>query len=80
MAIVNIDGDLYESAKDALDIVKDHIQVGTVLLFDDYNAYNADNRKGERRAFIEFQDQTKSKFEKWFTYHYSGQAFLCVED
>ena len=80
VAIVNIDGDLYESAKDALDIVKDHIQVVTVLLFDDYNAYNADNRKGERRAFKEFQDQTKSKFEKWFTYHYSGQAFLCVED
>ena len=79
MAIVNIDGDLYESAKDALDIVKDHIQVGTVLLFDDYNAYCADNRAGERRAFREFCGKTSFKFEPWFTYQYSGQSFLCVE-
>ena len=79
-AIINVDSDIYESAKDALNIMKDRIQVGTVLLFDDCNAYNADNRKGERKAFREFQEQTNLKFEKWFTYQYAGQSFLCVED
>lgn len=80
IAIVNIDSDLYESAKDALLISEPYFQVGSVLLFDDYNAFNADNRKGERRAFAEFREKSKFKFEPWFDYMYSGQAFLCVEE
>jgi hypothetical protein len=53
-AIVNIDGDLYESAVDALHMIEPFLQTGTVLLFDDYNTYNADHNKGERKAFREF--------------------------
>lgn len=80
IAILNIDSDLYESARDALEIAEPYIQVGTVLLFDDYNAFCADNRKGERRAFNQFQTTSRFKFEPWFPYMYCGQAFLCVED
>lgn len=78
-AIINIDCDIYESAKDALQICSSLLQVGTVILLDDFNAFSADNRKGERRAFREFQEISKFKFEKWFPYHYSGQAYLCVD-
>lgn len=77
-AIINIDCDIYESAKDALQACSSLLQVGTVILLDDYNAFCADNRKGERRAFREFQEISEFKFDKWFAYHYSGQAFLCV--
>lgn len=77
-AIINIDCDLYESAKDALNISAPLIQIGTVLMFDEYNAFCADNRKGERRAFKEFQDKSSFKFEPWFPYHFVGQTFLCV--
>jgi len=80
VAIVNIDGDLYESAKDSFAIIEKYLQVGTVILCDDYNTFNADNRKGERRAFAEFTEKSQLKFEKWFAYQYSGQAFLCVDD
>lgn len=80
VAIINIDGDLYESAKDSFAIIEKYLQVGTVILIDDYNAFNADNLKGERRAFAEFSETSRFKFEKWFPYQYSGQAFLCVED
>jgi len=79
-AIINIDCDIYESTCDVLNISAPWIQVGSVLLFDDYNCYCADNHKGERKAFLEFQENTKFKFEKWFTYQYAGQAFLCVAE
>ena len=79
-AIINIDCDLYESTCDALNISAPWIQVGSVLLFDDYNCFCADNHKGERKAFREFQMNTKLQFEKWFTYQYSGQAYLCVAE
>ena len=77
-AIVNIDGDLYESAKDSLHIIEPYLQIGTVLLFDDYNTFHADNSKGERKALIEFSETSSFIFEQWFTYQYVGTAFLCV--
>jgi len=80
VAIVNIDCDIYGSAVDALAVIGNRLQVGCVLMFDDFNAYCADNRHGQRRAFREFCDSVPFKFEPWFAYQYSGQAFLCVED
>ena len=76
--IINIDGDIYQSAVDALNIVEARIQIGTVILFDDYNCYNANKNAGERRAFSEFREKSLYEFEEWFSYHYAGQAFLCV--
>lgn len=79
VAIVNIDSDLYASARDALEIVAPLLQTGIVLLFDDWNAYSADTKKGERLAFSEFQKKyPQYTFEPWFSYGYSGQTFLCV--
>ncbi|MCK5579864.1 MAG: methyltransferase [Candidatus Omnitrophica bacterium] len=79
-AIINIDCDLYESAKDVLEICGKFIQTGTVLLMDDYNTFSADNNKGERRAFREFSGNSNLVFEPWFSYAYTGQSFLCVEE
>ena len=59
-------------------IIQNNFQIGTVLLFDDWNTFNADEKKGQRRAFSEFQKSSNKKFEKWFTYKYVGQAFLCI--
>lgn len=79
IAIANIDCDIYGSAVDALNVIRQRLQLGCVLMFDDYNAYCADNRQGERRAFREFCDTAPFRFEPWFAYQFSGQAFLCVE-
>lgn len=79
IAIANIDCDIYGSAVDALEAIRDRMQLGCVLMFDDYNAYCADNKQGERRAFHEFCNAAPFKFEPWFSYQYGGQAFLCVD-
>ncbi|MDO8571540.1 MAG: TylF/MycF/NovP-related O-methyltransferase [bacterium] len=76
--IVNIDSDLYFSARDALEKVKDKLQQGTVLLMDDYNCFSADNSQGERRALKEFcLKYPRIQFEPWFIYATVGQAFIC---
>lgn len=77
-AIINIDCDLYESTKDVLEICEPLFQVGTVLLFDDYNAFSADNDKGGRKALREFLKETSVKIDPWFSYQYVGQAFICT--
>lgn len=54
VALIHIDCDLYESTLDALELVKDKIQNGTIILFDDWFNYKADENKGEQKAFKEF--------------------------
>ncbi|MDD5439163.1 MAG: macrocin O-methyltransferase [Candidatus Omnitrophica bacterium] len=77
-AIVNIDSDLYGSAWDALAIVRDKLQQGTILLMDDYNCFSSSDACGERRALREFCEKNPAyRFEPWMPYHFVGQAFLC---
>lgn len=76
-AIVHIDCDLYASAADALRIIAPRLTQGTVLLFDDYNLFRADNRHGERRALAEFLSTQDIAVEPWFAYGPASQAFLC---
>tara|TARA_B100000963_G_C22615603_1_gene667170 strand:+ start:455 stop:1213 length:759 start_codon:yes stop_codon:yes gene_type:complete len=76
ISILNLDCDLYSSTIDALDIVKEHIDLGTVIFLDDYNSFSANNSKGQRKAFKEFSNETEFKIEPFFTYHYLGQSFL----
>ena len=76
-AIINIDCDLYASTVTALEIVKPKIQQGTIIMFDDYNCFDASNEKGERRALIEFlATNTHIEVEKLFSYAFVGQAFI----
>jgi O-methyltransferase len=76
IAILNIDSDLYISAKSALDIAREYLQVGTVILFDEFHGYSADNLQGERLALTEFIQETGILVDRWFDYHYGGRAFL----
>jgi hypothetical protein len=54
-AVIYVDCDLYESTVPVLAFVKDFLQPGTVLVFDDWNCFLADPERGERRAFREFR-------------------------
>jgi len=78
IAIANIDCDLKESTTDALNMIQDKIDIGTVLLFDDYYSFSGDNNKGQKLAFREFCDKSQFIFEKFYTYQYMGQSFLIV--
>lgn len=76
-AIVNIDCDLYDSARAALEIGARKLVQGTVLLFDDWNTFAAKQSAGERRALKEFlQNHPEFQIESWFPYEFVGQAFL----
>lgn len=71
-----IDSDLYESARDALEFIRHSLQVGTLLLFDDYNAFNKSPDHGERRAFREFQEHYPNViFQSLFSIGHHGQCF-----
>ena len=60
-AIVHIDGDLYQSAIDALDglFARDLVSDGCVILFDDWNCNRASPKFGERRAWAEMVEKHK---------------------
>jgi len=49
------------------------------MLLDDYNSYNADNNKGQRKAYLIYKKKSKWITEKFFTYKYSGQSFLVTQ-
>ncbi len=69
-AVVYIDCDLYESTRDVFRFLPPFLQEGTVLIFDEWNAYLANDERGERRAFREFQAQNPSlSFEPLWNNH-----------
>ena len=75
-AVVLIDSDLYQSASQALDFVGQLLMDGSIIVFDDWNAFDRDDQRGERRAFREFLEARP----QWgavslFSYGAYGQAF-----
>lgn len=56
--IINIDCDLYSSAKTALKYLKPHIKVGTYIYFDEFN-----NREHELKAWDEFIRESTMQFD-----------------
>ena len=56
-AIVHIDCDLYSSTRDVLAFVQDIVQIGTILIFDDWYVFRNEESSedfGEERAFREW--------------------------
>lgn len=65
-AVVYVDCDLYLSTVPVLDFVKDFLQPGTIIVFDDWNCFLADPDRGERRAWREFLEREPNlKFEEF---------------
>ena len=78
ISIANIDCDIYSSTVDSFKIIENFLQIGSIILLDDYNGFNADNLKGQRKALHEYKKKTKWIIEPFFNYMYSGQSFLVV--
>lgn len=77
-AVIYIDCDLYKSTVPVLEFVKEFLQVGTVIVFDDWNCYLAQDNHGERRAWSEFiKNNTHLKFND-FVSTAEGRSFICV--
>jgi len=72
-ALVHIDSDLYQSARDALRIVEPILQEGTIICFDDYFMYKGNPAHGEARAFREFLDEHPA----WGATQYQTYSVFC---
>ncbi|MBN23420.1 MAG: hypothetical protein CL678_19190 [Bdellovibrionaceae bacterium] len=69
-AAIYIDCDLYTSTVPVLEFIKDFLQKGTIIVFDDWNCFHADPEKGERRAFKEFREKYPTlQFEEFISTH-----------
>lgn len=79
LAIVYVDSDLYESAKEVLTFVEPLIQEGTLICFDDWNAFKGRPDYGEQKAFNEFKKKCKKfKFVEFYNSGYN-KIFLTLK-
>jgi len=62
-AYLHIDSDLYSSAKTVLDLLASRIRTGTVIVFDEFFNYPGWMNHGEFRAFEEFVQRDRVRFE-----------------
>ncbi len=77
-AVVYVDCDLYASTVPVLQFIVPFLQRGTVIVFDEWNAFWGDPDKGERRAFREFQEENPSWTFEPFVSTNMAQSFICV--
>jgi len=76
-AIALIDSDLYSSARTALAFLRYIIADGTILIMDDWNAFDSDDSRGERLALKEFLSSNPQwRADPWFSYGLYGQVFI----
>jgi hypothetical protein len=77
-ALVHIDSDLYESARDVLDHLcgRDMLAEGAMLLFDDWDCNRASPELGERRAFAEAIERHRLKVSDCGPYGAMAHRFI----
>jgi hypothetical protein len=77
-AVIYIDCDLYHSTVPVLNFIRPFLQLGTVVVFDDWNCFLADPNRGERLAWREFLEANPQlKFEP-FVSTAEAQSFIFV--
>ncbi|WP_198135162.1 TylF/MycF/NovP-related O-methyltransferase [Rhodopseudomonas palustris] len=77
-AVIYVDCDLYLSTVPILSFAVDFLQVGTIIVFDDWNCFVADPDRGERRAWREFREaHPRFRFEP-FVQTGMQMSFVCV--
>jgi len=79
IAIALIDCDLYSSTNDVLAFIKPLLQKNSILLFDDWNSFGGDPKKGQRRSVREFLKRyPEITFKRGFSFGWHGQMMLVV--
>ena len=79
-SVIYIDCDLYTSTVPVLNFVKDFLQRGTIIVFDDWNCFHGDPDKGERRAFREFRERHPELIFEDFIQTNEARAFIFLGD
>ena len=77
IAIALVDCDLYSSTVEVLNFIENMIIDKTILIFDDWNCFDKNNDRGQRRAFGEFLERNGYlSAEAFFSYGSYGQVFI----
>lgn len=78
LALVHTDGDLYESAIDALNPLFERklISEGAIVFFDDWNCNRADPMYGEKKAWAEMVAKYNIEYSDEGSYGISGHHFI----
>jgi O-methyltransferase len=77
VAIAHLDMDYYLPTLNALNVLTNSLSVGSVLMFDNFFFFAANDNMGERRAFIEFSEShPEITISDFFTYSWHGKAFV----
>lgn len=79
-AVIYIDCDLYTSTVPVLNFIKDFLQTGTIIVFDDWNCFHGDPDKGERRAFREFRERNPNLLFEDFVQTNEAKSFIFVRE
>ena len=77
-AVIYVDCDLYHSTVDVMKFIRDFLQVGTILVFDDWNAFYGDPCRGERRAFREFCEANPDLHFEDFLQTSEQMSYICL--
>ena len=75
-AVIYIDCDLYSSTVPILEFCKPFLQLGTIIVFDDWFCFHGLNNKGERLAFSEFRSANPDMIFEEFVQTNEAKAFI----
>ena len=78
-SLVTIDCNLYESYRDSLSFVETFLTPGSIIHLDDYNSHKGQYKAGPKRAWYEFLETTRWRFEDFLTVGWAGKSFICCE-
>ena len=77
VAVALIDCDLYSSTRDVLSFLRGRVADTSILIFDDWNCFDADDDRGQRRAVREFlQEAPHLRMEPLTAYGTNSEAFM----
>jgi O-methyltransferase len=76
-AVCMLDMDMKVPTKIALNYIKDSLQIGSIIIFDEYHSYKGKHNKGEKGAFNEFlKENPKLIFDEFINYGLDGKSFI----
>jgi O-methyltransferase len=77
IAIALVDCDLYSSTAEVLAFIEPNLMDKSILMMDDWNCFDEDNERGQRKAFNEWMAMHPTwKREELFQYGHWGCVFL----
>ncbi|MCC7047843.1 MAG: hypothetical protein IT562_14110 [Alphaproteobacteria bacterium] len=81
IALVNVDCDLYESAVPVFKFIDPLLQEGAVIYIDDlFAGYKGSPSKGVAKAFLEYQQKTRWRFQRHLDISWWGRSYIVYLD